>query len=153
MSGAMVHRGPDASGIAPGRRNGRRTNVPPLHKLKAARRRLGGCSIDHRIGGCRRSDFVVLPTRPSLRAAGGRRSRHRGGPPAIQDLVAGQIDLVYYNPDPLPLMTRARVNCGGHIQFRSHEPKSATNTARNVAAVPSALTAQSIQNCQSGVCT
>jgi tripartite-type tricarboxylate transporter receptor subunit TctC len=29
---------------------------------------------------------------------------YRGGSPAIQDLVAGQIDLVYYNPDPLPLM-------------------------------------------------
>jgi tripartite-type tricarboxylate transporter receptor subunit TctC len=29
---------------------------------------------------------------------------YRSGPTMMQDLVAGQIDLVYYNPDPLPLM-------------------------------------------------
>ena len=29
---------------------------------------------------------------------------YRGGPPAMQDLVAGQIDLLFYGPDPLPLV-------------------------------------------------
>jgi len=29
---------------------------------------------------------------------------YRGGPPAMQDLAAGQIDLLFYGPDPLPLV-------------------------------------------------
>ena len=29
---------------------------------------------------------------------------YRGGAPAMQDLVAGQIDLLFYGPDPLPLV-------------------------------------------------